>query len=752
MRKIVLSLFILISYHYSSAAVTLRIVNDSVPLYEFVTLSCDAGRDISNPFISMTLATTFRSPDGRSFAVEGFYNGGRTWLLRFMPDQTGSWSFSWQFGGESGSGSFTCVSKRNSKLHGHLRVDPAHPHKLRFQDGTPLHWIGGKYIDFDDPFYKTSEHASVPERMPKSQYLPLVHAYLQNIAAKGLNGIVLKLRVLPLNDDLRTMDLGFMGSADQIMQWCMELGINVQVNLFDTWGKRKPGADISIGNPDPTDLLLEPHNPDTFKPESEFYIRYVIARYAAYPNTIWELWNEAERQKAPALAASTLYAAYFRAYDPYQIPISASEIHAGGYPIQVTSMHAGFKCGPSEWNWTHAITHDPALYKKYIPYANLAYSNNRPLLWNECYPNDGIDTDGSQYDTNYPAHDWFRATFWGNLTAGCIGTSEFCWARIDQVPNAVTDYHSYFAEFLSHIKDVNALDPADAELETSAGTATMCRNPGKEYVIYHFTQARGSHSRFQIKLPAGFYYFQYFDPKTGLTIGPRSLHQQNVYGWQAFDTPTFSQDIVLYLIESSYFGTVTPVELAHFSAFRNGSQVRLAWRTESESSNYGFAVERASAGDGPYEQIAFIAGHGTTPVAQDYSWVDQRPSAGQLYYRLTQIDADGARHPYSPVRVAAAETRAVQVSAYPNPGRSSMHIRFHLDRPDQVRYIIYNTLQQTVQESSWHDCAAGDRELIWNGLNLSGRQVASGTYFYRLETRQDAQSAAKYVGRFIYAP
>ena len=751
MRKLLLSICILFTYNQAFSAASLQVINPSVPLYQFVTLSLDAGRDVPNPFISITLSADISSPDGRLFHAEGFYNGGRSWLLRFMPDRTGSWSFSWQFGGESGSGSFTCVSKQNSKLHGHIRIDANNSHKLRFEDGTPLHWIGGKYIDFDDPFYKTPEHASVPERMPKSQYLPLVHAYLQNIAAMGLNGVVLKLRVLPLNYDLQSMDLDFFASADQIMQWCMELGINVQLNFFDTWGKRKQGADISISNPPPSDLLLEPHDASTFVTETRFFIRYAIARYAAYPNLLWELWNEAERMGASAQTASTLYATYFEEYDPYGIPISASEIHTAAYPLQVTSFHAGFKCAPSEWNWTHARTDDPTLYKKWVNYGQYGYDYGRPILWNELYPYDGVD-DGGQYATNTAAHDWFRATFWGNLTAGCIGTSEFCWAPIDQVPNRVTEYHSHFAAFLSYLKDFNALDPADSEVEATIGTATMCRKRGKEYVIYHFTQGRGSQTTLNVKLPPGYYYYQFYDPKNGETASPRSMVNRSSEGWQSFATPLFNQDIVLYLIESSYYGVVTPVELAHLSGARDAAGVRLEWSTASETNNYGFEVARAGSGDGPFITAAFIPGHGTTAAAQDYNWVDTEAGEGTLWYQLIQIDADGLRHAWPALRIAAVAPAAPVISTYPNPSRGMVRLRFHLDQPDRVRLTIYNTLQQVVHQGPWHPHAAGAQELVWNGRNHAGQLVATGLYFYRLETEHPLQEGVKMVGRFVYTP
>ena len=364
---------------------------------------------------------------------------------------------------------------------------------------------------------------------------------------------------------------------------------------------------------------------------------------------------------------------------------------------------------------------------------------------------DGVD-DGGQYATNTAAHDWFRATFWGNFTAGCVGTSEFCWAPIDEVPNRVTEYHSHFAAFLSYLKDFNALDPADGEVEATAGTATMCRKRGKEYVIYHFTKGRGSQTTLNVKLPPGYYYYQFYDPKSGETAGPRSAVNRSAEGWQSFATPLFNQDIVLYLIESSYYGISTPVELAGFSGARDADGVRLEWSTASETNNYGFEIARARSGNGPFVTVAFIPGHGTTADSHDYNWLDTGAGEGAFYYRLTQIDTDGLRHAWPALRIAAVTPAAPVISIYPNPGRGMVRLRFHLDQPDRVRLTIYNTLQQVVHQGPWRPLTAGAQELTWSGRSNTGQQVATGIYFYRLETAQSPQEGIKMVGRFVYTP
>ena len=104
------------------------------------TLKSD--RRYFNPFTEVTLIATFRSPSGKVHTVEGFYDGNRTWKVRFMPDEVGQWR--WFIRAEppderlSASGKFECTS---SKLHGPLRVHPQNPLWFAFADGTPVYLL-----------------------------------------------------------------------------------------------------------------------------------------------------------------------------------------------------------------------------------------------------------------------------------------------------------------------------------------------------------------------------------------------------------------------------------------------------------------------------------------------------------------------------------------------------------------------------------------------------------------------------------
>ncbi|MBN2355964.1 DUF5060 domain-containing protein, partial [candidate division KSB1 bacterium] len=170
-----------------------------VPKYEIAVLTANTSNSYPNPFQDVVFLANFTSPTGRTFQVYGFYYDTQTWLVRFMPDEVGVWSYAWQFDQATGTGTFTCIAKQNPKLHGHIRVDPQNPHKLRYDDGTPIHWIGGKYLSFKRPFgFPDLKPLSVPERFSPATYIYHCMNYLNKIDSLGLNGVLLKFSVLPL--------------------------------------------------------------------------------------------------------------------------------------------------------------------------------------------------------------------------------------------------------------------------------------------------------------------------------------------------------------------------------------------------------------------------------------------------------------------------------------------------------------------------------------------------------------------------
>jgi len=145
-------------------------------------------------------------------------------------------------------------------------------------------------------------------------------------------------------------------------------------------------------------------------------------------------------------------------------------------------------------------------------------------------------------------------------------------------------------------------------------------------------------------------------------------------------------------------------------------------------------------GPGDYLSIA-------TGEADDgsYTWVvpDYPTPSGRI--KITVVDADGLKEsdtnsqffsilnvtdvsPFDPV------TNAFLASPAPNPFLSHTTIRFSLSRPGHARLSIYDARGRWVRNLIDGFQSAGEKRIGWDGTDRTGRQVATGIYYLRLET------------------
>ena len=103
----------------------------------------------TNPLQEVTLKVRFTSPLGDTHEVYGFWDGGKTWRVRFSPDQPGRWTFqtacSDPFNGglENEIGAFLCTAPLEFtpfQAHGPVQLSRDH-RRFEHADGTPFFWL-----------------------------------------------------------------------------------------------------------------------------------------------------------------------------------------------------------------------------------------------------------------------------------------------------------------------------------------------------------------------------------------------------------------------------------------------------------------------------------------------------------------------------------------------------------------------------------------------------------------------------------
>ncbi len=184
-------------------------------------------------------------------------------------------------------------------------------------------------------------------------------------------------------------------------------------------------------------------------------------------------------------------------------------------------------------------------------------------------------------------------------------------------------------------------------------------------------------------------------------------------------------------------GSTTPVELAGFTAFvTNARQVLLKWTTASETNNLGFAVERKFSESDNWSEVGFVKGAGTTAEEQSYSFIDAPDQAGQWFYRLKQVDADGSFEYSDPVNVAIAAPQVFALQQnYPNPFNPTTTISFQIpeNAKGEMVLIIYDMMGRKVRTLVNEPVKTGYYDFKWDGYDDNGVLTASGVYLYRLK-------------------
>lgn len=185
-----------------------------------------------------------------------------------------------------------------------------------------------------------------------------------------------------------------------------------------------------------------------------------------------------------------------------------------------------------------------------------------------------------------------------------------------------------------------------------------------------------------------------------------------------------------------------PVELISFNAVQVDDNVRLEWRTASESNNKGWTVERRAI-DGEWTDLGFVSGQGTTLEDNMYSFTDHAVRPLETYdYRLRQMDFDGTTE-HSPIfRIMIAPTPTVtrMHPNYPNPFNPSTSIVVELAEDSDLNVAVYDMLGRLVKTLASGSHVSGGHILDWDGTDNTGASVQAGIYFARMVTPTHSQT------------
>ena len=128
-----------------------------------------------------------------------------------------------------------------------------------------------------------------------------------------------------------------------------------------------------------------------------------------------------------------------------------------------------------------------------------------------------------------------------------------------------------------------------------------------------------------------------------------------------------------------------PVNMVSFTAsLLSDKKVKLNWSTSMEINCSSYKIERSIDGN-IFNEIADVAGNGTTLLFHSYSFIDDVSFAtgSIVYYRIEQLDIDG-KSSYSKVLPVKLKNENTQIIISPNPFSNYLNINMEWTKNEMI--------------------------------------------------------------------
>ena len=409
-------------------------------LYE-LTLN---GPDTGNPFVEVELSAEFEL-NNRTFEPQGFYDGNGIYKIRFMPDEVGEWTYttksnSTELNGKTGK--FTCTEPSEGN-HGPVQV-----HKdfyLQYADGTTYHQFGTTCYAWahqgeamEEQTLKTLVNA--PFNKMRMCIFPKDYVYNKN------EPIYYPYEGKPLKDwDFTKFNPEFWQHFEHRVQDLLALGIEADIILFHTYDR------------------WDFENMDA--ESDDRYIRYAVARLAAFRNVWWSLANEYDIMPAKAESDWDRFFQIIRDHDPYQ---------------RLRGIHncRGWYDHSKPW-----VTHTSIQTSNMAQGINYRTQYGKPVIYDEC-----------RYEGDIP-HGWGNISaqqmvqhFWAGTVSGCyVGHGEtykhpedlLWWAKGGVLRGESPPRIAFLKDFMADAPPFDTLEPVGDD----AGRYVLAKQ-GEYYLVY----------------------------------------------------------------------------------------------------------------------------------------------------------------------------------------------------------------------------------------------------------------------------
>lgn len=334
----------------------------SVEQWDLFELAME-GPSTGNPFVDVELSADFSTEDA-TLHIDGFYDGEGIYRVRFMPTKVGRWRFQTRSNRDEldgKTGEVICTPPIGSN-HGPVRV--AHTFHFAYADGTPYRQIGTTCYAWSHQTSDIEEQTLAtlkagPFNKLRMCIFPKWYAYNRAEPPRY------PYEGTPPNQwDLTRFNPAFFRHQEMRIAQLLKLGIEADLILFHPYDEGHWGFDRMDAASD------------------DRYLRYLIARVAAYRNVWWSMANEFDFMKEKKPADWDRYFHIVEKHDPYN---HLRSVHNGRLIYDNNKpwvTHASIQNGSALADFGRALLYRD-VYRKPVVFDEVKYEGDIAERWGD---------------------------------------------------------------------------------------------------------------------------------------------------------------------------------------------------------------------------------------------------------------------------------------------------------------------------------------------------------------------------------
>lgn len=178
------------------------------------------------------------------------------------------------------------------------------------------------------------------------------------------------------------------------------------------------------------------------------------------------------------------------------------------------------------------------------------------------------------------------------------------------------------------------------------------------------------------------------------------------------------------------YNAVLPVEMVSFSAQQQNTDVEINWSTASETNSAFFEIERSTDME-VFTNAGKVNAQGNSNNMHAYSFLDKNAPTGTVYYRLKQVDLNGATHFSHIIAVNVSDKPVNPIDLTCSFGAENLVVFIKSDEKRSVTLEIYDATGKQMLSKNY---SVNDGR---NKVTLNADDFPGSSYIVRVSDVKD---------------